>query len=181
MAPSRRVLLRSTGLVLAGLGRCAAGYEPPPRPEPEECPDSPRMPDADPHPDGADLPPVPNPPDSLDAGPVTQYASDYELAWAWREATHLFDSPLVEVLVDGTFEARREGRNAVLAWSLVVPGGRVQFNVDTDSPSYFDKARYVVAYLVTDAGAWRAAKPRPVGADSPSLDPHREGRLIHCF
>ena len=76
MAPSRRVLLRSTGLVLAGLGECAAGYEPPPRPEPEECPDSPRMPDADPHPDGADLPPVPNPPDLLDAGPVTQYASE---------------------------------------------------------------------------------------------------------
>ena len=181
MAPSRRVLLRSTGLVLAGLGGCAAGYEPPPRPEPEECPDSPRMPDADPHPDGADLPPVPDPPDSLDAGPVTQYASDYELAWAWREATHLFDSPLVEVFVDGAFEARREGRNAVLARSLVVPGGRVQFNVDTDSPGYFDKARYVVAYLVTDAGAWRAAKPRSMGADSPSLDPHREGRLVHCF
>ena len=160
MAPSRRVLLRSTGLVLAGLGGCAAGYDPPPHPESEECPDSPRMPDA---------------------GPVTQYASDYELAWAWREATHLFDSPLVEVFVDGTFEARREGRNAVLARSLVVPGGRVQFNVDTDSPSYFDEARYVVAYLVTDAGAWRAAKPHSVGADSPSLDPHREGRFVHCF
>ena len=181
MAPSRRVLLRSTGLAVVGLGGCAAGYDPRPRLEPEECPDSPRMPDADPHPDGADLPPVPDPPDSLDAGAVTQYASDYELAWAWREATRLFDSPLVEVFVDRAFEARREGGSAVLARSLVVPHGRVQFDVGADSPGYFDEARYVVAYLVTDAGTWRAARPRSVGADSPSLDPHREGRLIHCF
>ena len=114
MAPSRRVLLRSTGLVLAGLGGCAAGYEPPPRPESEECPDSPRMPDADPHPDGADLPPVPDPPAELDEASAVAYAEAFELAREWRATTATYDGPVTKVRTEATTRASRVDDEAVL-------------------------------------------------------------------
>ena len=175
MAPSRRVLLRSTGLVLAGLGGCAAGYEPPLRLEPEECPDSPRMPDADPHPDGADLPPVPDPPAELGEASAIAYAEAFELAREWRATTATYDAPVTKVRTEATTRASRVDDEAVLVeLPTVTPSGRLA------SEGHFDGWRYSASYLVTTEAVWRAESER--GSEyPPAPDPVDDGRVVVCF
>ena len=181
MAPSRRVLLRSAGLVLAGLGGCAAGYEPPPHPEPEECPDSPRMPDADPHPDGADLPPVPDPPAELDEASAVAYAEAFELAREWRATTATYDGPVTKVRTEATARASRVDDETVLVeLPAVTPSGRVAFEGNVDESGHFDGWRYSASYLVTTEAVWRAESER--GSEyPPPPDPVDDGRVVVCF
>ena len=181
MAPSRRALLRSTGLAVVGLGGCATGYDLRPRLDAEECPDSPRMPDANPHPDGADLPSVPDPPAELDEASAVAYAEAFELAREWRATTATYDAPVTKVRIEATTEASRVDDEAVLVeLPTVTPSGRVAFDGNVDDPGHFDGWRYSASYLVTTEAVWRAESER--GSEyPPPPDPVDDGRVVVCF